>query len=441
MRTARQAELFKAAIWVGGATLVGQLLEMPLVGLLAGVSLVLGRQGWQIWRLSRWIERTSDAELPDADALWGQVFEELYQQQRVARRYQERLHSVINEFQASTAALPDATVALDNEGHITWCNEAAVTLLGLRLPQDLGLPILNLFRHPRLAEHLHQQGKAEDLVLPSPLDADIQLSLRTVHYGQGQKLLLARNVTQLVRMERIRRDFVANASHELRTPLTVIRGYLELLEEESREGVMQPWHRQLSEMRNQATRMSSIVDDMLKLARLEAHGEQGSRHEEVDVPRVLRSVLDEARAMSNGQHRLVLDADNNLRMLGHPSELHSIFANLVFNAVQYTPAKGEIRVRWWLDNAGLHYAVTDTGIGIEPRHIPRLTERFYRVDAARSRATGGTGLGLAIVKHALEHHEGRLEIRSRAGEGSTFLCHFPADRLRGNRITGLSAAQ
>ena len=422
-------ELIRLGLWAAAGGLVGYGLDHGLAGLALGLAAGLGWHLWQLRRLARWLAGPEGAEPPSSHGLWGGVFEELYQREQRKHRYASELTSVINEYQASTAALPDGAVVLDSAGHISWCNEAAITLLGLRMPQDLGQTIANLLRNPRFTAYLAAGEYLDEIVIPSPVDGERALSLRVIPYGNGQRLMIARDVTHIQQMERVRRDFVANASHELRTPLTVLRGYLEMIEEESSSGPLAHWRSQLGEMRQQATRMSKIIEDLLKLARLEAH-DQSVRHEVVDVPRMLRTIVEEARGMSRGLHQFHLEIQPGLCLLGHASELHSIFSNLIFNAVQYTPRGGEIRVRWRAEGDGAGFSCRDTGIGIEAKHIPRLTERFYRVDAGRSRATGGTGLGLAIVKHALEHHDARLGIESAPGAGSTFSCHFPATRLR-----------
>ncbi len=422
-------EIIRLILSAGVGGVLGYWLGHPGTGVTVGLAGGLAWHVWQLKRLAHWLTHPEGTEPPDSQGLWGMVFEDLYQREQRSRRHTSQLNSVINEFQASTAALPDGTVVLDALGHISWCNEAAVTLLGLHMPQDRGQPVANLLRNPRFTAYLAGGEYRDEIVVPSPVDGQQALSLRIIPYGSGQRLMIVRDVTQLQKMERVRRDFVANASHELRTPLTVLRGYLEMLEEESGTGALAAWGAQMGEMRQQATRMSKIIEDLLKLARLEAP-DQNVRHEPVDVLRMLRAVVEEARAMSKGNHQIHLDAQAGLYLLGQSSELHSIFSNLIFNAVQYTPRGGELRVRWWSDSEGAHFSCSDTGIGIEAKHIPRLTERFYRVDAGRSRATGGTGLGLAIVKHALEHHDARFCIESAVGVGSTFGCHFPLSRLR-----------
>jgi len=266
--------------------------------------------------------------------------------------------------------------------------------------------------------------------IPSPVDDKVHLSVQVIIYGDNQRLLIARDVTRLRRLEAMRRDFVANVSHELRTPVTVLVGYLETLEEDAE--CARRWARPLALMREQATRMRRIVDDLLMLSRLETEdaGHHPRARQPVDVPALLGRIVEEARALSGPRgHRIGLEAERGLGLAGSEGELASAFTNLLANAVQYTPEGGEIRVRWWSDAAGAHLAVSDTGIGIAPEHIPRLTERFYRVDVARSRATGGTGLGLAIVKHVLQRHDARLHIESEPGRGSTFRCDFPPERL------------
>jgi two-component system phosphate regulon sensor histidine kinase PhoR len=264
----------------------------------------------------------------------------------------------------------------------------------------------------------------------SPVNADTILNFRLIPYGNGQRLLIVRDVSERRRLETARRDFVANASHELRTPLTVLRGYLDLIEPDAREGrPLAAWRQPFHEMRVQATRMETLIADLLKLARLESEVVL-SRQDLLDVPAMIQRVAEEARALSQSRHRIDLDVQKDIRLFGRESEMQSIFTNLVANAVQYTPDGGIVNLRWWADEQGAHFSVADSGIGIAEKDLPRLTERFYRVDVSRSRASGGTGLGLSIVKHALEHHEGRLQVESEPGVGSTFTCHFPLHRVQ-----------
>ena len=350
--------------------------------------------------------------------------------QRRNRKRKKRLAAMLSQFQASAQALPDGAVVMEERGEIVWFNTVAQALLGLRAKQDMGQRMPNLLRHPDFTAYFDRGQFDKEVEIPSPVNHRIMLSLRVIPYGANQRLLLARDVSEIHRLERIRRDFVANASHELRTPLTVLRGYLEMMQPETRDGgTLQEWHAPLSEMHAQATRMEALIRDLLKLARLEGEVAQ-SRPDILDVPEILERVLIEARGLSKGRHEFATDFEPGLFLFGRETEAESIFSNLVANAVQYTPAGGVIRVLWHTDGQGARFEVADSGIGIAPDDIPRLTERFYRVDEGRSRASGGTGLGLSIVKHALERHEGWLEIKSRLGGGSRFICTFPQHRVQ-----------
>jgi two-component system, OmpR family, phosphate regulon sensor histidine kinase PhoR len=428
MKAAWQRELTRLAGWLVLWLLAGVVSGAFTLCLLLGVGLYLTWHFVQVYRLSRWLQDPQGYELPDGSGIWEEVYRAFRILDRRNRRSQSRLENLVSQYEASTAALPDATVVLNRDGHIAWFNEAAVTLLGFRSPQDLGQRVVNLIRHPAFTQYLQAGHYERDIEIPSAVNVGSLLSIRVIPYGQDQRLLIARDVSQQQRLEQMRRDFVANASHELRTPLTVLRGYLDVMAEESTQpGPLQSWKAPLADMVRQATRMANIIEDLLKLARIEANTGP-VRHEVVEVPALLHKLVEEARAMSGGAQAITLEAEPGLALYGHPSELQSIFSNLIHNAIQYTPAGGDIHVRWWSDPAGLHFSVTDSGIGIERKHIPRLTERFYRVDPSRFSRTGGTGLGLAIVKHALEHHEGRLEIASEINVGSTFTCHFPEHR-------------
>lgn len=430
MEGARREELLRLAAWLALCLLVGSVIDAVTLTLAIGLGCYIAWLLLQASRLVVWLQSDEDSEVPESSGLWGEIFNNLYQQQVRHIADKRQLASMLSEFQASTAALPDAVVVVDGTGHISWCNEAATDLLGLRVPHDLGQRIVNLLRHPGFVNAFNKQQHDADILMPSPLNAQQTLTLRIVAYGDGQKLVMARDVSHVEQMERSRRDFVANASHELRTPLTVIRGYLEMMEEESSDAKpLFPWRSPLSEMRQQATRMGRIIEDLLKLARIENQG-SAAKHEIIDVPRQLAVIVDEAKALSKERHQFDIDVQADIFLYGQAAELQSVFSNLLFNAVQYTPEGGSIKLRWWADQQGTHFSVTDNGSGIEPHHIPRLTERFYRADSGRSRETGGTGLGLAIVKHALEHHDSQLEIASELNVGSTFSCSFPKTRSR-----------
>jgi two-component system phosphate regulon sensor histidine kinase PhoR len=412
------------------AALGGALAGQPLA---AGLVAALAYFGWhllQLQRLHGWLREGKKLHPPEGRGVWGEVFDEIYRLQLTNRKRKRKLARYLRRFQDATAAWPDGAVVLDEHGTIEWANPRARALLGLRIPQDVGRRVTYFVRHPRFSVFLSAGGGAEPLQLPSPVDPDVQLAVYILPYGKRQqRLLIARDVTRVRRLEQVRRDFVANVSHELRTPLTVLNGYLETLNEAIDE-FPPSWADSLGAMQKQAARMGRIVEDLLLLARLEAEGE-GPSAETVSVPEVLGAVVEEARRFSGDLgHDITLEAEP-LGLRGSAGELRSAFSNLVNNAVQYTPANGHIGIRWYADEDGAHLEVSDSGPGIEAHHIPRLTERFYRVDVGRSRDSGGTGLGLAIVKHVLQRHDAELRIDSAPGRGSTFRCDFPSERVAG----------
>ncbi len=431
--------------WHG--TLIRHLLLLITVCLLVG--LVSGHYGWalaaglalylgwtlkQMLRLHQWLqEHKPDEPPPDGYGLWGEIFDSIYHLQRRDQRVRGRLQAVIDRVQESTAALKDAVIMLDSEGNLEWWNRAAETLLGLKTPQDGGQPVTNLVRHPRFKEYFDQENYLEPLEIPSPISDRLRIQLYITRYGNNEHLMLVRDVTRIHQLEQMRKDFVANVSHELRTPLTVIAGYLETLLDNV-EDVNPRWKRALQQMQQQGGRMQTLLNDLLLLAKLEATDYPSDNHP-VAIDSLLQSIKGDAQALSGQRNqRITLEAQPGLRLKGSEAELRSAFSNLVFNAVKYTQDEGNIRIRWWGDEQGAHLSVQDSGIGIDAKHLPRLTERFYRVDSSRASNTGGTGLGLAIVKHVLLRHRGRLEISSVPGHGSTFTCHFAAVQVAGEKL-------
>ena len=419
-----RAEL--SVVAAGGVALVllGLWYEHLALALLTGVTSYLAWHLVQLYRLYHWLTHGCVTPPPDAQGIWAALLGELWRGQRRTRKRKRKLRRALKRFKESTAALPEATVVLGLYGEIEWWNAAAERLLGLRRPGDRGQRIANLIRHPEFVRRLESGDWRQPLVLSSPVDANIWLTLNVVPTAKHKYLLLAQNTTRLQHLDQVRRDFVANVSHELRTPLTVISGYVEALLDHP-EARKPPWKHVLPQVHEQARRMRGIVEDLLLLSRLELDRELTSE-EEIAVATLLREIHKEAMELSGeARHRILLDVDPQLGLRGNRNELRSAFSNLVVNAIRYTPTGGEIRLRWQTDTQGAHFSVADTGVGIEARHIPRLTERFYRVDVGRSRETGGTGLGLAIVKHVVTRHGGELTIESTVGEGSTFTCHFP----------------
>lgn len=414
------------------ATLLGAVLGEFWLGWGLGLAAYLGFHIWQLRRLVNWLRSGKTRNIPEAGGIWGEVFHYIYVRQRKHQQRKRQLEEILDRFNEATSALPDATVVIGRKDEILWFNEAAAGLLGLHSSQDKGQPIDNLLRHPDFITYLNQNGRSgEPLRIPSPVDDAMTLSIHLINYGRDQRLLVARDISQQQRLEQMRRDFVANVSHELRTPLTVISGFLETLMDSGDECAAR-WQRSLDLMHQQAARMQHLVADLLMLSRLETDRSSPPR-EVVEVPALLAAIREDAQLLSGdkGQH-ITLEAEADLRLFGAERELYSAFSNIIGNAVRYTPAGGEIAIRWWSDTGGAHFSVTDTGIGIPPEHIPRLTERFYRVDTGRSREVGGTGLGLAIVKHVLTRHSARLRIDSKPGKGSTFTIDFPLERIAGS---------
>jgi two-component system phosphate regulon sensor histidine kinase PhoR len=423
-----------------GMLLMGWWVGQPLGFLLLAILLYLGWHLYNLYQLERWFRlRKKKINLPDTLGIWGEVFYHFYRLQQRNRKHKRKISAILKRFQSSTAAMPDAAVVLGKHYEIEWLNKSAQKLLGLQSPQDRGKPITNFIRSPVFLQYLTDSYEQSTVTIVSPTNHNLILKINVVPYAGNQHLLLARDTTQLHRLEQIRRDFIANVSHELRTPLTVLAGFIETLRDDEDECTQQ-WERPLLLMAQQSARMRNLIEDLLLLSRLESDTSIGSTGP-VRVAEMLHTICEEARILSGEQaHRITLLADENLVLEGRREELRSAFSNLIFNAVRYTPAQGDITVRWYQDERGLHFEVSDTGEGIAPEHLPRLAERFYRVDVGRSRQQGGTGLGLAIVKHVLLRHQGQLHIDSTLGQGSTFRCDFllnsePADDLNIEPIT------
>lgn len=380
-------------------------------------------------KLIRWLKTPVPAGLPDGAGVWEDAFADLYQELRRHSRSQIQLTSALERLQDAAGALPDGVVVLNSGDQIEWLNHTAELLLGLNIAQDSGQPITYLIRQGDFINYLESFNYSEPLKLKNPRNAAMSLELQLVPFGENQKLLICRDVTHLEKLETMRRDFIANVSHELRTPLTVVAGFLETLKD--MEGAI-PEHlrRYFDLMEEQAGRMRHLVEDLLTLSQLESS--HGLSHEiDLDMPSMLAALLAEAQGLSAGRHNIEVThvkADSLLH--GNAEELRSAFGNLISNAIRYTPEGGNIFIAWEARGGEAAFSVRDTGIGIESRHIPRLTERFYRVDRSRSRETGGTGLGLSIVKHILTRHQARLEIQSEPEKGSTFSAIFPAARIR-----------
>jgi two-component system phosphate regulon sensor histidine kinase PhoR len=406
------------------------------IGLISGellFSLLLGAIVYIIWslfqvrQLERWLSNSRTASIPDASGIWGNIFDHLSRDRKRQRKEKKRLKTVITRVETMTGALNDAVILLNNDQTISWLNKASRNLLNLR-KTDVGSPITNFIRNPLWVHYLNTSDHSLPLVLPATHNIDQRLEFRLNHFGDGEGLLIVRDITRLYKLEQMRKDFVANVSHELRTPLTVISGYLETLDDSMEQAAK--WKKPVQQMQQQASRMTTLINDLTMLSKLETddvNNKQGVTH----LLPLLKMVIDEAKTISGNKHHIIqLECSPEIGIIGNDRELHSAFSNLVLNAVKYSQENKQINVKASNNfTGGLDIKVIDHGLGIERRHIHRLTERFYRVDSSRSIETGGTGLGLAIVKHILARHDARLNISSRINQGSTFTAIFPKERL------------
>lgn len=416
------------------ATLMVALLTWPIAGataawctLLAGLAGLLGYHLIQLHRLLVWLGEPSISTLPDGMGAWGRVYTALYHRERQLARSQLRLEGALDRFQSAGDAIPDGIILLDERERIEWFNPSAQHSIELNPEQDIGQQLQYLVRNPQFVDYLQLDTPDHPLVFRPRHNSDTTLSVQSVPFDSTRKMLIIRDITLLERANTTRRDFVANVSHELRTPLTVIGGFLETLEE-MHDDNPQLFKRYQPLMLEQTNRMQRLISDLLTLSRLE--GEVVVTETTVDVPRLVMMLKTEAEGLSQGRHTILMNIDSNDGLKGNQDQLHSAFGNLVSNAIRYTPEGGTIQLKWQTTTSGATFAVEDTGIGVSPEDIPRLTERFYRVDRGRSRSTGGTGLGLAIVKHVLIHHQAKLDISSANQKGSRFACCFPAARIQ-----------
>jgi two-component system phosphate regulon sensor histidine kinase PhoR len=386
---------------------------------------------YQLQRVKTWLLQPPNVELPESGGLWGDVFDSIHQLQVKGRKEVSRLQATVDYLQDSFSSLEDATVMLGDLGEISWSNEAAEKTLGLRFPEDRNQQLINLVRSPEFIRYFEKGDYSSALQITSPYNTNYQLLITITYFGKGSRLLFARDITETNRLLEMRKDFVANVSHELRTPLTVITGYLETMSDMGGNNDQLPdelrWRRVIDQMLNQSRRMESLIKDLIVLSRLESVNHQ-STQVEIDVAPMLAMIREEVLAAIKGKREIIIECDEDLRLLGNNDEIRSAFSNLVMNAAKYSGEDGTVWVRWEMQHKQPCFTVEDDGEGIDSHHIPRLTERFYRVDKSRSIETGGTGLGLAIVKHILLRHEAELQITSHLGEGSCFSCVFPSNR-------------
>ncbi|OHC66843.1 MAG: phosphate regulon sensor histidine kinase PhoR [Rhodocyclales bacterium RIFCSPLOWO2_02_FULL_63_24] len=389
------------------------------------------RQLWMVLRLIQWAACPLGTPTPSASGAWGAVFDALHKRGRLASAEREQATQELDRFRRAAEALPDGVMILDGHRAIEWMNLHAEACLGLKGSVDTGSRITHLLREPEFLEYLDSPDhRGVPLELHTQRNPGRSLQIQAAPFAAGRTLLLVRDVTQLQKLATMRRDFVANVSHELKTPLTVTLGFVETALEALQDTPPQEIAHYLHTAAEQARRMQQLIDDLLTLSSLETDSPP-PLEDPVDIAALLADIRQEVEALSAGRHRITLENQGPRGLLGSARELRSAFANLAVNAVRYTPDGGDIVLRWSLEGTSSgRFSVRDSGIGIAAQHLPRLTERFYRVDRGRSREAGGTGLGLAIVKHVLERHQATLQVESELGRGSRFSAVFPPHRIQ-----------
>lgn len=404
---------------------------VALVAFSAGLLIYLISHIVWLHRLHLWFKTPDLKDIPEGSGVWEDVFTTLLQYERNNIANQTQLSSALERFTLTANAIPDGLVILGASNEIEWCTPHAETQLGLALNMDKNLPIVNLIRDSHFIAYLYSDDYSEPFKLKSWQKPEVVYEIQLIRFGANQKLLICRDMTQLEKVEVMRRDFIANVSHELRTPLTVVGGFLETLSD-MQGAVPEAIKSYFNMMQEQTGRMRRIIEDLLTLSKIESNTEEPN-NAEIAMGNLLKVIQNDALGLSQSlyktKHNIQLEADSTLNLNGSQDEIQSALSNLVSNAVRYTPKGGDILISWGLHNEQPMFSVRDTGVGIEQHHIDRLTERFYRVDRGRSRETGGTGLGLSIVKHILIRHQAKLEISSEVGVGSTFSVLFPKSRI------------
>lgn len=428
--------LLKYALGALLLALGGCLLVTLLWGALWGLALltlflaaVVVRDTWKLLALQRWLEAQQTSAGYQPGGTWRQIFGRIHSMKKQTQQTEQKLREALERFQHAGAMLPNGVTVIDTNNRVIWCNPSAERHLGIHLKQDRGQSLTYLIRHAGFMAYLQEATNAPPLIVHRVRGNELSLSIQLVPYSATERMLVTHDISAIERDERIRQDFVANVSHELRTPLTVLSGFIEtLIDTETLD--RQTRTRALQTMQSQTERMQRLVEELLSLSRLESQ-RSPAPEDPIPVEYLVQQALQTGHQISHGQHTLSSECLDTSLLLGSESELLSAFGNLVTNAVRYTPPGGQIHIRWQpqADGSG-RFSVQDTGPGIAAEHLPRLTERFYRVDRGRSRETGGTGLGLAIVKQVAMHHDSKLEISSVPGKGSCFTLLFPARRIR-----------
>ena len=395
----------------------GHVLETLILGGITYTLITLSK----IQRLYRWLSSDKNAMPPEMSGVWGDISDELYRLKQRVEQSKRNYSALALRIRQITSALDDGMILLDANRTLDWWNPSATTLLNLK-ENDRGEVISNLIRNPAFVKFILADTFTQPLEMCAPQDPNRIYHFTAGTFGRGELVLMVRDITRLRHLEEMRKEFVANVSHELRTPLTVLMGYIETLENDS-DNLPPHWQKALMQMDQQTRRLNALAEDLLMLSRLESTPPEANP-QQVDVCALLTSLCDSATVVAGDRHHIHAECEPGLFVPGQTRELHSTFSNLIFNAIKHNPQGCEIRVSARRSDEGLAVEVSDNGIGIDEKHLPRLTERFYRVDDSRTSSSGGTGLGLAIVKHVLARHQGRLEIRSTPGKGSSFTCHF-----------------
>lgn len=427
-----RSELRKQVLILVSVCLVGYSIGQLLPALLLLLACYVLFNLVQLHRLTKWLakDHASDRSAPpEGFGLWGGVFDGIYRLQKQERRASAYLENIVNKAQESSAALEMAIIMVDRNNNLDWWNKATESLLGLRYPEDRRLPVTNLIRDPAFTAYFGRNVYDEPLHINAPGDSGKRLEIQIALFGENERLIIVRDISQLHRLELMRKDFVGNVSHELGTPITVIKGYLEAILDNIQD-LDGKWEKPVIQMHQQSSRMENIVKDLLALSALET-GTPSRKQSSFALIQLLSEIVNDARQIFAQQdHQFSLSCDENIKFIGDRGELYSAIANLVSNAAKYTPYQGKINILIRLSEGFLEAHVEDNGPGIEAQHLPRLTERFYRVDVSRSSETGGTGLGLAIVKHIVNRHDGELTVSSEVGKGSCFTCRFPLSRVK-----------
>lgn len=428
-----QKEIWRFSLLILGSGLIGFITGHTLLAMLATSVSIIGWQAYKLDALYRWTINAKDNPMPESSGQTYLLHREISRRRVKNKNRKRQLSLLLNQFRQAISVLPDAIVLIDNDGKIEWANENAASVLGIKWPDDTAVRFSDLIRYPELDKLLKlKKPQIDGIIVNSIKDSNQTINFKCVRYTDNLRMVIARDVSRLIKVNQMHSDFVANVSHELKTPLTVLRGYLEIME--SNNSLPEKFVKPLEQMSLQSVRMQLIVSDLLYLAKLE-NNNSIPKHEPIDVTHIVNTIIETIQPLIEEKHHKVeLDIDYSIDIVGAQTELHSAFSNLISNAIKYTPENGLIRVHWRNDGDKATFTVRDNGLGIAPQHVDRLTQRFYRVDTDRSRESGGTGLGLAIVKHVLQRHNAELEVNSEEGKGSEFKCIFTLNQTEIKKV-------